>query len=236
VFVPQGTRTGANAGYSLWMLREITQSRARHDPRHAPLARRARGREHPAEAAGHRFPQSRAPPRLKPAVASQSAPSPSCSRRLSPLSHRPPRHRYPLAPLLVETTLAATISPTSRATAHRCGHPSPHPPHVDENPTWVKTKLPASWPNSSLRISENRLQVQASAAASRARPEVVHFVRNHLSQTWAVDWFTIVTLRFQVLYAFVILDLGRREIVRVGVTSTQARIRRPDLRRGGMRP
>jgi hypothetical protein len=46
------------------------------------------------------------------------------------------------------------------------------------------------------------------------------FVRNHLSQTWAVDWFAIVTLRFQVLYAFVILDMGRREIVRVGVTST----------------
>jgi hypothetical protein len=34
-------------------------------------------------------------------------------------------------------------------------------------------------------------------------------VRNHLGQTWACDWFTIVTLRFQVLYAFVILDLGR---------------------------
>ena len=44
------------------------------------------------------------------------------------------------------------------------------------------------------------------------------FIRNHLSQTWACDWFTIVTLRFQVLYAFVILDLGRREVVRVGVT------------------
>ena len=27
-----------------------------------------------------------------------------------------------------------TISPTSRATAHRCGHPSPHPPHVDREP------------------------------------------------------------------------------------------------------
>jgi putative transposase len=43
-------------------------------------------------------------------------------------------------------------------------------------------------------------------------------VRNHLGQTWACDWFTTVTLRFQVLYAFVILDLGRREVVRLGVT------------------
>jgi transposase InsO family protein len=45
------------------------------------------------------------------------------------------------------------------------------------------------------------------------------FVRNHRAQTWACDWFTIVTVRFEVLYAFVILDLGRREIVRLGVTS-----------------
>ncbi|MBN2575402.1 MAG: hypothetical protein JXP73_12635 [Deltaproteobacteria bacterium] len=44
------------------------------------------------------------------------------------------------------------------------------------------------------------------------------FVRKHLGQTWAADWFTVVTLRFQVLHAFVILDLGRREIVRLEVT------------------
>jgi transposase InsO family protein len=46
------------------------------------------------------------------------------------------------------------------------------------------------------------------------------FVRNHLCQTRAADWFTIVTLRFQVLYAPVLLDLGRREVVRLGVTPT----------------
>jgi transposase InsO family protein len=45
------------------------------------------------------------------------------------------------------------------------------------------------------------------------------FIRNHIDQTWAADWFTIVTVRFEILYAFVILDLGRREVVRVGVTS-----------------
>lgn len=42
------------------------------------------------------------------------------------------------------------------------------------------------------------------------------FIRNHIEQTWAADWFTIVTARFEILYGFVLLDLGRREIVRVG--------------------
>jgi len=45
------------------------------------------------------------------------------------------------------------------------------------------------------------------------------FIRNHLVQAWAADSFTILTLLFQVLYAFVILDLGRFDVVRLGVTS-----------------
>jgi transposase InsO family protein len=46
------------------------------------------------------------------------------------------------------------------------------------------------------------------------------FLRNHLSQVWACDFFTIVSFRFRVLYGFVILALERREVVHVGVTET----------------
>jgi transposase InsO family protein len=44
------------------------------------------------------------------------------------------------------------------------------------------------------------------------------FVHNHLSQIWACDFFTIVSLRFHLLYGFVILALERRTIVHFGVT------------------
>ncbi len=43
-------------------------------------------------------------------------------------------------------------------------------------------------------------------------------MRNHLPQIWACDFFTIVSVRFRVLYGFVILSLERREIVHVGAT------------------
>jgi transposase InsO family protein len=36
---------------------------------------------------------------------------------------------------------------------------------------------------------------------------------------WACDFFTVVTVRFQLLYAFVIVSLERRRIVHVGVTA-----------------
>gem|GEM_PF-1644030 len=44
------------------------------------------------------------------------------------------------------------------------------------------------------------------------------FIRNHLHETWACDFFVLVTGRFRVLYVFVVLSLGRRTIVHAGVT------------------
>jgi hypothetical protein len=36
------------------------------------------------------------------------------------------------------------------------------------------------------------------------------FLRNHLQVSWAMDFFTVATLRFQILYIFVILHHSRR--------------------------
>jgi hypothetical protein len=52
------------------------------------------------------------------------------------------------------------------------------------------------------------------------------FLRNHVSQVWACDFFTVVTLHFQTLYAFVVISLERREIVHVGVTWVSPSTRR----------
>src|SRR6476646_6342597 len=45
------------------------------------------------------------------------------------------------------------------------------------------------------------------------------FVRNHLSGTLAVDFFTVPTITFDVLYVFVVLSLERRLIVHLNVTA-----------------
>jgi hypothetical protein len=36
------------------------------------------------------------------------------------------------------------------------------------------------------------------------------FLRNHLQVSWAMDFFTVPTLRFQVLYVFLVLNHSRR--------------------------
>jgi putative transposase len=45
------------------------------------------------------------------------------------------------------------------------------------------------------------------------------FLRNHLQVSWAMDFFTVPTLRFQILYIFVILNHSRRQVVHFAVTA-----------------
>jgi len=44
------------------------------------------------------------------------------------------------------------------------------------------------------------------------------FLRNHLDCSWAIDFFTVTTLGFQVLYVFLVLDHARREALHFAVT------------------
>jgi hypothetical protein len=55
----------------------------------------------------------------------------------------------------------------------------------------------------------------------RPRPDTTSwlpFLRNHLDCSWAIDFFTVTTLGFQVLYVFLVLDHARREVVHFAVT------------------
>jgi hypothetical protein len=45
------------------------------------------------------------------------------------------------------------------------------------------------------------------------------FLRNHRGVSWAMDFFTVPTVRFQILYIFVILNHSRRQIVHFAVTA-----------------
>ena len=45
------------------------------------------------------------------------------------------------------------------------------------------------------------------------------FIGNHLAGTLAVDFFTVPTVTFDVLYVFVVLSLERRQILHLNVTS-----------------
>ncbi len=115
----------------------------------------------------------------------------------------------------------------TRRSRHRIGRP---PIDADtrtlirrlwtENPLWGENQIAAQLARLGHQVSPRTVGQYRPARLPRGRGQKWStFVRNHVTQTWACDWFTIVTVHFEILYAFVILDLGRREIVSLAVTS-----------------
>jgi hypothetical protein len=45
------------------------------------------------------------------------------------------------------------------------------------------------------------------------------FLHNHTHVSWGMDFFTVPTIRFQILYVFVVLNHARRQVVHVAVTA-----------------
>ena len=45
------------------------------------------------------------------------------------------------------------------------------------------------------------------------------FLGNHMDVSWGMDFFTVPSIRFQILYVFVILNHARRQVVHVAVTA-----------------
>ena len=48
------------------------------------------------------------------------------------------------------------------------------------------------------------------------------FLRNHLHESWAIDFCTVPTATFGILYVFVVLDHGRRRVLHFNVTQIPA--------------
>ena len=90
-----------------------------------------------------------------------------------------------------------------------------------ENPRWGEDRIAGELRKLGYKASPRTVAKYRPPHLPRNRGQSwPTFVRNHLHQTWACDFLTIVTLRFQILYCFVIVDLARREIVHIAVTSS----------------
>jgi len=95
---------------------------------------------------------------------------------------------------------------------------------VQENPTWSEARIAAE-----LAL---KLGVRVSPRAMRAywpqdlkprccpsTPRWTTFVRNHARAIVAYDFVFAVTLRFQLLYVFVVMEVGSRKLLHVNATA-----------------
>ena len=87
-----------------------------------------------------------------------------------------------------------------------------------ENPTWGAPRI-----QSELKLlgHETADSTVAKYMIKRKKPPSQtwrSFLKNHVKQIAAVDFFTVPTVRFQILYCFVVLRHHRRQIVHFNVT------------------
>jgi len=88
-----------------------------------------------------------------------------------------------------------------------------------DNATWGDDMICGELAKLGFRVSPRTVAKYRPSGLARGRGQRWStFIRNHLQQTWACDYFTVVTARFRVLYVFVVLSLHRRRLVHVGVT------------------
>jgi putative transposase len=51
------------------------------------------------------------------------------------------------------------------------------------------------------------------------------FLRNHADVSWGMDFFTVPTIRFQILFIFVVLNHAPRQVIHVAVTAHPTMVR-----------
>ena len=87
-----------------------------------------------------------------------------------------------------------------------------------ENPGWGAPRIHGEWLKLGIDIGES--SVSKYMVRGRKPPSQTWrtFLENHVSQLVSVDFFTVPTIRFQVLYVFLVLAHDRRRIVHCNVT------------------
>jgi len=90
-----------------------------------------------------------------------------------------------------------------------------------DNPTWGAPRIHGELMRLGYRVAQSTVAKCMPKRPAPKRPPSQSwrtFLRNHLRQSAAMDFFVIPTATFQLLYGFVVLEHGRRRIRHVAVT------------------
>ncbi|MDP9150091.1 MAG: hypothetical protein M3O36_09145 [Myxococcota bacterium] len=92
-----------------------------------------------------------------------------------------------------------------------------------ENPLWSRQRIASELAKRGHRIDKDTVAKYMPRPPGRPRRPPSQtwktFVRNHLSGTIAIDFLTMPTVTFDVVYVFFVLSLERRRVLHVNVTT-----------------
>jgi len=91
---------------------------------------------------------------------------------------------------------------------------------ADANPTWGAPKIHGELGKLGIEISERSV----SGLLSRRTPKPpsqtwTTFIKNHMTEMVAVDFLVVPTIRFRMLFVFIVLSHARRQVIHFNVTA-----------------
>jgi len=109
----------------------------------------------------------------------------------------------------------------------KAGRPTLDPETVElirkmwrENPTWGAPKIRRELLKLGIQVSPSTIQKYRPRNTKPNGQRWMTFLRNHLKAVVAVDFFTVPTVTFRVLYVFIILHHERRKVLHFNVTDS----------------
>jgi transposase InsO family protein len=126
--------------------------------------------------------------------------------------------RGPLAPGRISTLLGMEESTTSRSARNQYGGARSDSTDEPANPRWGAPRIHGELLKLGLTVSE--ATVSKYMVRPRRPPSQVWraFLKNHARELIALDFFTVPTATFRVLFVAVVLSYGRRRLVHFNVT------------------
>jgi hypothetical protein len=102
------------------------------------------------------------------------------------------------------------------ATEHR---PRPNPQDLPENPYWGAPRIHGELLKLGIDIGESSVSKYMVRCRKPPSQTWRTFLENHAKQLVSIDFFTVPTIRFKVLYVFLVLAHDRRRILHFNVTA-----------------
>jgi putative transposase len=91
---------------------------------------------------------------------------------------------------------------------------------VKENRTWGAERVHGELLKLGVRVSKSTIQKHINEVRTPGSPRQTWatFLRNHAKEIWASDFLQTYDLLFRTVFVFVIIELGSRRLVHIGVT------------------
>jgi hypothetical protein len=89
-----------------------------------------------------------------------------------------------------------------------------------ENRNWGAERIRGELLKLGKRVSKSTIQKYMAEVRKRGSSKMTWatFLRNHASQIWACDFLQTYDILFRTIFVFVIIELGSRRVVHIGVT------------------